>query len=88
MCDEVMKQIPIRQGRRLERGETYFDLDNPPRGPLMATGDEQPPHDRTYACRADLTERAWAQLVTWGQPVDEDQGQALQASENSLGISL
>ena len=26
------------------------------------------------------------ELVTWGQPVDEDQGQALQAELETLGI--
>ena len=31
-------------------------------------------------------ERVWALLVTWGQPVDEDQGQALQAQVDTFDI--
>jgi hypothetical protein len=86
MADGVLKELPIWRGGRFERGQTYFDLDNPQRGPFVATGDEKPPTDHTYVCRGEVTERAWAQLATWGQPVDEDQGQAIQAELDALGI--
>ncbi len=87
MGDDLLKALPIWQGSRFERGQIYFDLDNPERGPFVATGEEAPPKDHTYACRAELPERVWAQLVTWRQLVSQDQGQALQASVNELGIA-
>lgn len=86
MSDELLKELQIWKGTRFERGQMYFDLDNPERGPFVATGDEAPPTDRTYACRRDVPERVWAQLVTWRQPVSSDQGRALDASVRDLGI--
>jgi hypothetical protein len=85
MDDDLLRQIPIWKGTRFERGQMYFDLDNPERGPFVATGDEKPPIDRTYACRTEVTERAWAQLVTWRQPVTADQAAALEANTRDLG---
>ncbi|HLH25168.1 MAG TPA: hypothetical protein VK066_21820 [Chloroflexota bacterium] len=86
MSDEVLKQVPIWQGARFERGQEYFDLDNPERGPFVATGDEHRPTDHTYVCRRETPERAWAQLVTWRQPVSADEGQALAWEVQNLGI--
>ena len=77
MTDELLKQLPIWQGGRFERGQEYFDLDNPERGPFVATGDEGPPTDHTYVCRSEVPERAWAQLITWQQPVSESQGETI-----------
>ena len=37
MTDDALKQIPIWRGNRFERGRTYFDLDNPERGPFVAS---------------------------------------------------
>lgn len=86
MSDEMLAQLPIWRGPRFERGQEYFDLDNPERGPFVATGDEHPPTDWTYVCRTEATERAWAQLVTWRQPVSVDEGDALAWEVQHLGI--
>jgi hypothetical protein len=86
MSDEVLAQLPIWRGPRFERGQEYFDLDNPERGPFVATGDEKPPTDWTYVCRAEATERAWAQLVTWRQPVSRDEAEAREWQRRALGI--
>ncbi|HZR99377.1 MAG TPA: hypothetical protein VFE37_11755 [Chloroflexota bacterium] len=86
MSDELLKQIPIWRGARFERGQEYFDLDNPERGPFVATGDEKPPTNHTYVCRGETTERAWAQLVTWRQPVSADEGLARAWEVEQLGI--
>ncbi len=86
MSDEVLKQIPIWQKSHFEAGQEYFDLDNPQRGPFVATGDEKPPTDRTYVCRGETTERAWAELVTWGRPVGEDEARERAWEVQNLGI--
>ena len=77
MDDDMLKQLTIWRGGRFERGETYFDLDNPERGPFVATGDEGPPTDHTYVARREVAEEAWAQLSTWRQPISESQGQTI-----------
>ncbi|MBX5490894.1 MAG: hypothetical protein IRZ14_07025 [Chloroflexi bacterium] len=86
MADDLLKQLPIWRGTRFEAGQMYFDLDNPQRGPFVASGTEAPPTDHTYVCRNDVPERVWARLVTWCQLVSTDQAQALQASIRDLGI--
>jgi hypothetical protein len=86
MTDELLKRLPIWRGARFERGQEYFDLDNPERGPFVATGDEGPPTDHSYVCRGEASERAWAQLVTWRQPISESQGQQIERIERDLGI--
>jgi hypothetical protein len=77
MSDDELKQVTIWRGTRFEAGQQYFDLNNPSRGPFVATGDEHPPSDHTYACRADVTERVWARLATWDQLVSVSQAQAI-----------
>jgi hypothetical protein len=77
MTDELLKQLPIWQGGRFERGQEYFDLDNPERGPFVATGEEAIPTDFTYVCQDEVSPAAWSMLITWRQPVSEDQGRAI-----------
>jgi hypothetical protein len=86
MADDLLQEIRIWQGARFEPNRTYFDLDNPERGAFVATGDEGPITDHTYACRDEVSEAAWAQLVTWGQPVSEDQAHAIAIQEQQIGI--
>ena len=86
MSDDDLKQVEIWHGARFETGQEYFDLDNPARGPFVATGDEHRPTDHTYVTRANLPERIWARLATWDQLVSESQAQALDAQVRSLGI--
>lgn len=86
MSDDDLKQIRIWDGTRFEAGQEYFDLDNPSRGPFVASGDERPPTDHTYACRAEVPERVWARLATWDQLVSVSQAQALDAQVKNLGI--
>ncbi len=85
MDDDMLKQLTLWRRGRLEAGEEYFDLDNPERGPFVATGDEHPPTDWTYVCRREATERAWAQLVTWRQLISADEGQAREWEVQHLG---
>jgi len=85
MSDDLLKLIPLWQGE-FEAGATYFDLDNPRRGPFVATGDEARPKDATYVARRETTERAWAALETWGQGATLSQGQAIQDTIDTLGI--
>ena len=85
MSDELLKELPIWKRASFERGQTYFDLDNPERGPFVADGDEGFATDRSYVCRADAGERAWAQLITWRQPVSASQGEAIDATVRELG---
>lgn len=86
MGDDDLKEIIIWRGGRFERGQMYFDLDHPERGPFVATGDESPPSDHTYVRRDGVTERVWTRLITWRQPVSPGQGHALQENARDLGI--
>jgi hypothetical protein len=88
MGEDLLKQLSIWQGRRFARGQEYFDLDKPERGPLVATGDEGPPTDYTYVSRAEASERAWAQLVTWRQLISADQGEQIDRLQRDLGAGL
>lgn len=86
MGDDALKQLTLWRGARLAPNEQYFDLANPGRGPFIATGDEGPVAGDAYVARREMTLRAWTQLVTWGQPVSADQGEALAAQWRELGI--
>ena len=86
MSDDALKQIPIWRGNRFERGRTYFDLDNPERGPFVATGDEGLPSDHTYTQREQVPEQIWAQLITWRQPISPDQARAIESTVGDFGI--
>ncbi len=77
MNDDELRQVRIYKAPRFERGQMYFDLDNPERGAFVATGEEGFIADHTYVCRAEVMEDVWAKLVTWRQEVDEDQGRAI-----------
>lgn len=88
MTDDDLKLIPIWKGTRFETGQQYFDLDNPGRGPFVADGDEATPKDRTYVARNDVPENVWMKLITWEQPIDESQAQAIQALSDQLGVGL
>jgi len=85
MDDDSLKLLPIWQGGRFERGRTYFDLDNPERGPFDATGDEAWPSDHTYVCRTDVPEEVWAQLVTWRRPISPMQADMIEMTVDDLG---
>jgi hypothetical protein len=80
MSDDDLKLLPIWKGTRLEAGQTFFDLDNPERGPFVATDDTGPTTDHTYVCRRDVPEDVWIKLITWRQPISPDQAEALSAS--------
>ena len=88
MDDDMLKQLTLWRGGRFQADEEYFDLDNPERGPFVATGDEAPPSDLTYVARNEVPEQVWLKLVTWGQPVDESQAQAIQGLSDQLGTGL
>jgi hypothetical protein len=88
MTDDDMKLLPIWKGTRFETGEQYFDLDNPGRGPFVADGDEAPPKYHTYVARNEVPEQVWMKLITWGQPIDESQAQAMQGLADQLGVGL
>lgn len=78
MDDDMLKLLPLWRGATFAAGAEYFDLDNPERGPFVATGAEERPGDHTYVRRDDASEDAWTQLVTWRQPLSDDQAEALQ----------
>ncbi len=86
MSDDALKQIPIWKGARLERGKEYFDLDNPERGAFVATGDEGRPAAFTYACRSQLPETVWAQLITWRRLLSENEAEAIEGTIEALGV--
>ena len=86
MSDDDLKQVRIWKGRRFDKGHSYFDLDNPERGPFVATGEEAFPTDHTYACRDEVPEQVWAKLITWRQNVSRDQAAALDLHVRELGI--
>jgi hypothetical protein len=77
MSDDDLKQIAIWDGWSFEANQTYFDLDNPERGPFTATGQEAIPHDWTYVRERDVPPQVWAKLVTWKRPLDEGEGETL-----------
>ena len=84
--DDLLKEIRIWKGARFEPNRMYFDLDNPQRGPFVAAGDEGPIADHTYACRDEVSERAWVRLATWQQLVSTDQARAMAIQEAQTGI--
>lgn len=77
MSEEDMKLLPIWQGAGFEANQTYFDLDNPERGPFTASGQESIPHDWTYVRERDVPPGVWAKLVTWRRPLTEGEGDSL-----------
>jgi hypothetical protein len=86
MSEDDLKQVPIWKGMRFEKGHTYFDLDNPERGPFVADGDERPPTDHTYTRRDEVPEGVWAKLATWRQAVTPNQGEALEAHVQEFDV--
>lgn len=85
MDDDSLKQLRIWRGPRFERGQMYFDLDNPDRGPFVANGDEAVPTDWTYVSQAEVPMEVWTQLTTWRQPVSEMQGDSIQQEADAFG---
>ncbi len=75
--DDLLRQLTIWKGSRFEKGKMYFDLNNPERGPFVATGEEGFPDDYTYVCRDEVSPEAWAALITWKQPVSPEQAEAI-----------
>lgn len=53
---------------RLEPGRVYFDLDDPGRGPFVATGDEDIGPGANIVAQDVMDEQAWESLLTegWG----------------------
>lgn len=78
MSDDMLKLLPLWRGSSFAADTEYFDLDNPDRGAFVATGAEDRPGDHSYVSRAEASEDAWTQLVTWRQPLSEDQAEAIQ----------
>ena len=58
MTDELLKQLPIWKRARFERGQEYFDLDNPERGPFVATAKVLSENSGAVLVRADLHDGA------------------------------
>ena len=83
LSDDLLRQVRIFKGPRFERNRMYFDLDNPERGPFVATGDEGFIADHTYVCRDEVMEDVWSQLITWRQPISEDQAAAIEAATST-----
>ena len=86
LSDDMLRQVRIWKGPRFERNHMYFDLDNPERGPFVASGDEGFIADHTYVCRDEVMEDVWAQLITWRQPVSRDQVDAIEAHAEETGV--
>lgn len=78
MDDDMLKLLPLWRGTSFAPDTEYFDLDNPDRGPFIATGAEGHPGDHPYVSRDAASEDAWTQLITWRQPLSDDQAEALQ----------
>ncbi len=87
MDDDSLKALTIWKGNGFMAGEEYFDLDNPERGPFVAGGDEGTPTDHTYVARSEASVRAWQRLITWRQPLSDDQAEALQAQEERFSVA-
>jgi cold shock CspA family protein len=87
MDDDDLKGLTIWRGNRFVGGEEYFDLDNPARGPFVATGDEGAPSGYTYVARGQASEGAWTRLITWQQPLSADQAGALQAQQAMFQVN-
>ena len=77
MSEEDLKLLRLWDGRGFEANQTYFDLDNPGRGPFTATGHEAIPNDWTYVRERDIPPEVWAKLITWMRPLDEGAGETL-----------
>lgn len=86
LSDDEMKLLPIYKGNHFDRGQIYFDLDNPERGPFVATGDEGQTTDHTYVSRGEVPEQVWARLITWRQPMTADQAESIEAIAQSFSI--
>ncbi len=86
MDDDMLKLLPLWRGASFSAGTEYFDLDNPDRGTFVATGAEERPGDHTCVSHTDASEDAWTQLVTWRQPLSDDQAEAIQEQIGRGGI--
>ncbi len=66
-----MDKVERRRGHahRLEAGHTYFDLDQPERGPFVGTGDEEVAPNANIVAQDEVDEGTWKQLVSagWGE---------------------
>jgi hypothetical protein len=85
MDDDMLKQVTLWHGKRFERDEEYFDLNDAERGPFIAAGDEGHPTSPAYVNRSQVSEAAWAQLITWRQLIDQSQGEAIAAQARAFG---
>ena len=54
---------------RLEPGQVYLDLNNPGRGPFVATGDEEVGPESNFVAERDMDPNAWRDLVKQGLAV-------------------
>ncbi len=87
MGDDALKLLPLWHGP-LERGQVYFDLNDPDRGAFTAADDERARPQTPYVRMRDVPEWVWAQLVTWRQPISPAQGEELQALEQTPGSTF
>ena len=85
MSDDMLKMLSLWRGSTFEAESEYFDLNNPERGPFVATGEEGPPGDHSYVRCSDASEDAWTQLITWRRPLSDDQAEALQEQLRRFG---
>jgi len=52
--------------RRLRPGHVYFDINEPDRGPFIATGDEIVPPGSNIVAQEDFSDDAWLGLISNG----------------------
>ena len=86
MSDDALKELQLWHGTHFEPNHVYFDLHNPERGAFVTSGREARPLDRGYVRRGDVPEQVWAQLITWKQPVSENQAEAIEEIVEELGV--
>ncbi len=87
MSDDAMKLLPLWHAP-LERGQVFFDLNEPDRGAFTVAGGERVRPETPYVRMRDVPEWVWAPLVTWKQPISAAQGEELQALEQTPGSTF
>lgn len=71
MAEPVRRERSTASGlygaeRKLRPGQTYFDMDDPDRGPFVATGDEVVVPGANIVAQEDFSDEAWNRLITDG----------------------
>lgn len=69
-ADELARLSVLESGARLDQGGTYFDLNDPERGPFKAIGGQEAGPTERYVAKRDTDHELWNRLVGQGREAE------------------